>query len=139
MRLHTIPGLAGLLFMTACATVPIFEPREWTATVEPRGDADVRANVRAATAPGQTAVAINLAGGEGGATYPWHIHRGTCATGGAIVGDPGAYPVLQPTTAGAATATAHLRVQLVPGEDYHVNVHRSPQALDQIVACGDLR
>jgi hypothetical protein len=127
-------GLAG-----ACATVPILEPRDWNATVEPRGGSDVRANVRAASAPGQTGVAINLAGGEGGGSHPWHIHRGTCATGGAIVGDAGAYPVLRPTSAGAATATAHIRVQLVPGEGYHVNVHRSPQALGQIIGCGDLR
>jgi superoxide dismutase, Cu-Zn family len=123
----------------ACATVPIFEPREWSATVEPRGGSSVRANVRAGTAPGQTAVAINLAGGETGGAHPWHVHRGTCATGGDIVGDPAAYPILRPTSAGAATATAHIAVQLVPGESYHVNVHRSAQALGEVIGCGDLR
>jgi hypothetical protein len=55
------------------------------------------------------------------------------------VGDANAYPPLRPNTAGAATATAHIGVQLVPGENYHINVHRSPQALNQIVACGNLR
>lgn len=124
---------------SGCATVPLFEPAEYNAEVTPRAGSEARANVRVGTAPGQTAAAINLVGGEANATHPWHIHRGTCETGGAIVGDPAAYPPLRPTSAGAANATAHIRVQLVPGENYHVNVHRSPAALDQIIACGDLR
>jgi hypothetical protein len=128
-------ALAG----AACATMPVFEPQEWSAEVEPRGGSEVRANVRAASAPGQTAVAINLIGAETGGAHPWHIHRGTCASGGGIVGDANAYPVLRPTSAGAANATAYVRVQLVPGEPYHVNVHRSAQQLDQIIGCGDLR
>jgi len=139
MRVGTILGLAAAIFVMACATVPVYEPAEWNATVEPREGSDIRANVRVGTAAGQTAVGINMAGGEAGGTHPWHIHRGTCATGGPIVGDPGAYPALRPTTAGGATATAHIRVQLVPGEDYHVNIHRSPEMLNQIVACGNLR
>jgi hypothetical protein len=139
MRFGTAIVLAAVAAATACATVPIYEPREWNATLQPRGDSEVRATARAATGPGQTAVAINLIGGATGGTHPWHIHRGTCETGGPIVGDANAYPPLRPNTAGAATATAHIGVQLVPGENYHINVHRSPQALNQIVACGNLR
>ncbi len=139
MRFAYAPILAAIAMVTACATVPVYEPREWNADVQPVGDTEVRAAVRAVTAPGQTAVAINLAGGEAGATHPWHIHRGTCETGGPIVGDPAQYPPLRPTAAGGATATAHIRAQLVPGEDYHVNVHRSPELLQEVVACGDLR
>jgi hypothetical protein len=129
----------GALLAGACAAVPVFEPRDWNATVEPRGGSEVRANVRAGSLPGQTAVAINLVGGETGGAHPWHVHRGTCATGGPIVGDAAAYPVLRPNSAGAANATAAIGVQLVPGESYHVNVHRSAQALNQIIGCGDLR
>jgi hypothetical protein len=139
MRVSSALVVAAVAVAAGCATVPVFEPREWNAEVQPRDDSGVRATVRAASGPGQTAVAINLAGGEVGGTHPWHIHRGTCATGGAIVGNPAAYPPLRPTSAGAATATAHIRVQLVPGEDYHVNVHRSPEQLGQILACGNLR
>jgi hypothetical protein len=140
MRNQAARVLAALaITATACATVPILEPRDWSATVEPRGGSEVRANVRAGSAPGQTAVAINLVGGAGGGAHPWHIHRGTCATGGAIVGEANAYPILRPTSAGAANATALIRVQLVPGEAYHVNVHRSAEQLGQIIGCGDLR
>lgn len=123
----------------ACATVPVFEPRDWSATVQERGDSDVRANVRAASAAGQTAVSINLAGGESNGTHPWHVHRGTCGNDQGIVGDPSAYTPLRPNSAGAASATAHLAVQLVPDGAYMINVHRSPQALNEIIACGELR
>jgi hypothetical protein len=139
MRLGATLILASVAVAVACATVPIYEPREWNATLDPRADTGVRAAVRAATAPGQTAVAINMAGGTAGGTHPWHIHRGTCATGGGIVGDANAYPLLRPSAGGGASATAHIAVQLVPGEDYHVNVHRSPEALNEIIACGNLR
>jgi hypothetical protein len=139
MRYATLRIPAAVLLAAACATIPVHEPREWSATVAPRGDGEVRANVRVATAPGQTAVSINLAGGEPGGAHPWHIHNGTCASGGSIVGDPAAYPVLRPNSAGAASAIAHVGVQLVPGSSYHVNVHRSAQQLNQIIGCGDLR
>jgi hypothetical protein len=139
MRAGMVLALSAVSLAAACATVPVFEPRDWSATVEPRGGSEVRANVRAGSMPGQTAVAINMIGGATGGAHPWHVHRGTCATGGAIVGDAGAYPVLRPTSAGAANATARINVQLVPGESYHVNVHRSAQALNEIIGCGDLR
>jgi hypothetical protein len=32
-----------------------------------------------------------------------------------------------------------LSVQLIQGYDYHFNVHRSPEAMGDIIACGDLR
>jgi hypothetical protein len=139
MRFGTALVLSLAIGAGACATVPIFEPQEWNATVEPTAGNEARANVRAVTAPGQTAIAINLAGGAGGAAHPWHIHRGSCGSGGAVVGAMNAYPLLRPNSAGAATATALIRVQLVPGESYHVNVHQSEQAMNQIIACGELR
>jgi hypothetical protein len=138
MRYRNLALLTALGASAACAT-PLTEPSDWRASVEPRAGSDVRANVHATSVTGLTSSAINLIGGDSGGTHPWHIHEGTCATGGPIVGDPGAYPPLRPGQAGAATANARVRVQLVPGRDYHINVHRSPQALDQIIGCGDLR
>lgn len=139
MRTATAVTALVVSLGAACATAPIFEPRDWSATVQERGDSGVRANVRAASAPGQTAVSINLAGGQSNGTHPWHVHRGTCGNDQGIVGDPGAYPPLRPNSAGAASATALITVQLVPDGNYMVNVHRSPQALNEIIACGQLR
>ncbi|MBR9990486.1 MAG: hypothetical protein KFH98_12065 [Gemmatimonadetes bacterium] len=139
MRAGMVKVVGLTLLAGACATVPMYEPRDWSATVESRSGSDVRATVRAATASGQTAVGINLAGGQSGGTHPWHIHTGTCGSGGGIVGDAAAYPPLRPGSGGTASATALVGVQLIPGQSYHVNVHRSPQALGEILGCGDLR
>jgi hypothetical protein len=140
MRFHlfsTIAATAALL--AACATVPVMAPRELTATVSPRGDSEARASVRAVTGATTTVVAINFAGGVAGGTHPWHVHSGSCATGGPIVGEAGRYPPLRPGTGGTAAATTTINVVLAPGQNYHVNVHRSPEQLDQVIACGDLR
>jgi hypothetical protein len=139
MRSRSVLVVGLTCLAGACTTVPQYDTRDWRATLEERGDSNVRANATAASSPGQTDVSINLAGGQPGATHPWHVHIGTCADGGGIAGDPGAYPSLRPDPAGAASAMARLTVQLIPGDDYHVNVHRSPQALGDIIACGDLR
>jgi superoxide dismutase, Cu-Zn family len=73
-----------------------------------------------------------------GAARPWHVHFGTCATGGGIVGDPAAYPPLVTDTAGAATSNVLVRVGLDVNAPYHVNVHESEADLNTLIACGDL-
>jgi hypothetical protein len=139
MPIRTLFLLVAGAALAACATVPLFEPREWNATVQPRGEEQARASVRAVTTVNSTVAAINLAGGQPGATHPWHIHSGSCASGGPIVGDAGRYPPLRPGSGGTAAATATINVVLVPGQAYHVNVHRSPEQLAEIIACGDLQ
>jgi superoxide dismutase, Cu-Zn family len=138
MRFRNLALLMAVGVSAACATM-LYDPTEWTANVQPRAGTDVRANFSASSVTGVTSAAINMIGGTAGATHPWHIHDGTCATGGPIVGDAAAYPPLRPNSAGAATAQARVRIQLVAGRNYHVNIHRSPQALNEIIGCGDLR
>lgn len=69
---------------------------------------------------------------------PWHVHFGTCATGGGIVGDPASYTNLTATDDGTASADVVVAASLDPNQSYHVNVHYSDAQLDRIVACGDL-
>ncbi len=87
---------------------------------------------------GGTRANLTLSGGSAGGVHPWHIHEGTCSSGGPIVGDPSAYPVLQPDAGGNASATVALDVGLSTDADYHVNIHQSPDD-DTVVGCGDLR
>lgn len=68
---------------------------------------------------------------------PWHIHFGTCASGGDIVGDPASYTTLTATN-GSASADVVVAASLDPSQSYHVNVHYSDSQLGRIVACGDL-
>lgn len=129
---------ALLVIAGAAAGCTVIEPAAWTGTVQPRAGAEVEAAVQANTMWSNTAVAISMIGGEPGGQHPWHIHEGTCESGGGIVGDPDAYPPLAPDATGGATADARLRTHLMPDENYHVNVHRSPDAMGEIIACGDL-
>jgi hypothetical protein len=73
-----------------------------------------------------------------GSVRPWHVHFGTCATGGAIVGDPASYAPLVFDGNGAASATARVAFVLDPAIPYHINLHLSPSQLDTLIACGDL-
>jgi hypothetical protein len=86
-----------------------------------------------------TLVTLVLAGLPAGGPYPWHVHDGTCETGGPIVGDPTAYPPLMVGADGRAEANARLLgLKLNEAKKYHVNVHRSPTDLATIIACGQL-
>ena len=71
-------------------------------------------------------------------TRPWRVNYGTCASGGAVVGDASEYPRLSTDKNGDATSTAWVTVALDTTAAYHVNVHYSASELSRIIACGDL-
>jgi superoxide dismutase, Cu-Zn family len=96
------------------------------------------ASVHSMTA-GQQTVDLQISGGTAGATYPWHIHTGSCADGMTpIVGSPQLYTALGTSGDGTASLSANIPVTLDPAQRYHVNVHASPTDMGTIVACGDL-
>jgi hypothetical protein len=88
---------------------------------------------------GQQTVELQLSGATPGATYPWHIHSGSCSDGMTpVVGNPSLYTALGTGGDGTASLTATIPVTLDPAQRYHVNVHASPTDMGTIVACGDL-
>jgi Cu-Zn family superoxide dismutase len=90
-------------------------------------------------AAGQQTVALQISGGTAGATYPWHIHTGSCSEGmTSIVGSGQLYTALGTSGDGTASLTTNVPVTLDPAQRYHVNVHASPTDMGTIVACGDL-
>jgi hypothetical protein len=113
----------------------------WTATLEPKGDAQVRgtASVTAGASAGTMTVEVAITGGAKDGTHPWHVHAGTCATGGDIVGPPADYSPLKADGSGAATSTTTVNIAAPTSGDYHVNIHLSPEAMGTIVSCGDLK
>lgn len=116
---------------------------DWSAQLAARAGTDIRGSATVQTVvvegfAGTTAAAVTIGGAMTGARHPWHVHSGTCASGGPIMGDPQAYPVLMVGANGGASASADLAVGLDDDANYHVNVHRSPSDLGTIVACGDL-
>jgi len=102
------------------------------------GARQMRGSAGATTIGSETEVVVSITGGASGGQHPWHLHRGACGSGGAIVGSAGAYPVLRPDAGGRANETANLTVALSRGQRYHVNIHESSQDLGNILACAEL-
>ncbi len=111
----------------------------WTATLQGRsGFTGLSGTARAEVLSGQTTVNVQLQGATPGRLHPWHVHEGTCGSGGAIVGASSAYTPLQVASNGEAQGTARLNLALNEARDYHINVHASPGELGTIIACGNL-
>jgi hypothetical protein len=142
-------AVLGVLALAACSSSREETPSggfsvadvvgDWTAELQPVNASGVRGEVKLQSALAGMGVTISVAGAPGGARLPWHVHRGTCGSGGGIVGDASAYPVLEIDEDGTARVVTTVGTPLNEEQRYHVNVHRSPTELDVIVACGNLR
>ena len=87
---------------------------------------------------GTTSAVVKYAGDIAGATRPWHVHIGSCAKAGAVLGAPSAYTPLRVNAKGAAEGKAILRMALPDSGDFYVNIHESATNMGKIVACGEL-
>ena len=131
--------------VTGNADVDVESPMQtgeaWEARIAGRGSWSAITGNSRMTAGGGDAVtvSINIAGASSGGFHPWHVHDGTCASGGPIVGSPGAYGLLSVGADGRAQGNANLAgVKLNEAKNYHVNVHQSASQMGTIIACGDL-
>lgn len=131
--------LLGAALVAGCdLTTGSDEPR-WTAAVQPTPSfSGVTGTAEVSTSTTSSTARISLAGAAAGDAHPWHVHLGTCAAGGPIIGDPAAYPLLQPGADGRDAQIAVIGLVLTRGQPYFVNVHVSPDDLATTVACGDL-
>jgi hypothetical protein len=119
---------------------PTKQGEEWTVGLTGQGSfASVGGNAVARVIAGTTTITLNVTGGTPGGRHPWHIHSGTCAAGGPIVGEPSAYPPVVIGNDGKGTQNAQIQLQLNEGQRYHLNVHASATEMSTIVACGDLK
>jgi hypothetical protein len=85
-----------------------------------------------------TVISISLEGDTPGATRPWHVHSGSCAASGGVVGGGRAYMPLTIDAKGKATGKATIAVALPDTGAFYVNIHDAAAAMNVIVACGDL-
>ena len=111
----------------------------WSAMLQSTEGNSVRgsAAVVGVDANSRSRVVISLAGSRVNAMHPWDIHEGVCGGDGSIVGNSSLYPPVPIGSAGAATMSLELPIQLRSRSRYYVNVHEGP-ARRRIVACGPL-
>lgn len=119
-----------------------FDATDWSTQLSARAGAGVTGAASARSVgivggAGTSTATVEIQGANPGALHPWHVHTGTCATGGPIVGEANDYDVLQAGADGRDEQTAAISAGMDDNTRYHVNVHRSPSDLT-VIACGDL-
>jgi hypothetical protein len=112
---------------------------DWSTDLRAQNASGISGEVKLQSAVAGSGVTVSVSGAPAGAQLPWHIHRGTCASGGPILGEASAYPLLAVGEDGRARLATTIGSPLNERERYHVNVHRSMTEMNVIVACGDLK
>lgn len=112
---------------------------DWAASLTARNNSSVHGTAGVQSAVVGAAVHISISGATPGAVHPWHVHSGSCANSGGVIGSVGDYSVLTVGADGTASATVTIGAPLTEGNAYSVNVHRSVSELGTIIACGDLK
>jgi len=113
----------------------------WNATLMSMAGTQVTgtASAMAGSSAGTTMAEITISGAPANGEHPWHIHSGTCAGGGDIVGPATDYTPIKADASGNGTSMATVNIAAPTSGEFHVNVHMSPSDLKTIVACGDLK
>lgn len=110
----------------------------WTANINAMGGSGITGSALVRPTSGGASATVSISGAPANSTLPWHVHSGTCGSGGGVVGAASAYTPLAVGADGKATSTATITAALDTGAKYHVNVHKSATDMGTIVACGDL-
>jgi hypothetical protein len=130
----------GVLAALALSTPASARRRDWSATLAGKDGRKVTGSavVKPGASGAGSEVTVSLDGDTPGATRPWHIHAGSCARNGGVVGAARAYTPMLIDLKGHGSATAKLDVALSDTTTYYVNIHDASAAMQVIVACGDL-
>jgi hypothetical protein len=108
---------------------------KWRALLTPAAGSKVRGGAIAeARGSDSTRFTITIRDAAPDATYAWHMHSGTCASPGAVVGS--GYPELHSGPGGTAEAAVTLPVAPPSSGSYLVQVH-GPTGTP--ISCGELK
>ena len=141
MKRSTITSI--MLILTASSSLAHAMTRlhdSWDGLIVGKNGSKIRgvASMAAGKTDGTTLAEVKYKGDRAGVTRPWHVHIGSCAKGGPVLGDASAYSALRVAATGDAEGKATLRLALPDSGRYYVNIHESPTNMGTIVACGDL-
>lgn len=85
-----------------------------------------------------TDVSVMLMGDAASVTRPWHVHMGSCAKGGGVLGGGKSYTPITTDGSGHGMSKSTLPIATPDTGSYYVNIHESAGNMGKIVACGDL-
>ena len=141
MRRRVI-GTLVLLTLSSSSLVLAMAARHiaWDAMIMGKDGSKIRgiAEMVAGKSAGTTAVTVSYKSDTPGVTRPWHVHVGSCAKAGPILGGAAAYPPLKVGAAGTAEGKATLRLAVPDSGEFYVSIHDSPTNMSKVVACGDM-
>lgn len=131
------------LAVLAGGTLAAAADKEWKATLTPKNGSTVEGSAKVeAKGADSTKMEIKIKGGAAKTDYAWHMHSGSCAADGPVVGDKAAYPQLMTDSSGTASVEARLAVRPPASGEYSIHVHgmvADTMKPAPTVACGDLK
>lgn len=86
----------------------------------------------------KTAVTLKFERDVAGAERPWHVHHGTCAKAGTILGGAKIYPSIKVDAKGTGIAKLSLPIVFPDTGVFYLSIHESAANMSKVVACGDL-
>ena len=87
----------------------------------------------------QTRATIYVTHAPPKSVLPWHVHRGQCGKDEGIVGPANVYTPIHVGGNGEGQIAQTLPFATPTSGNYMVNVHKSPDELKTILACGNLQ
>jgi hypothetical protein len=116
-------GLA-LLAAGSTAALAVAGDKEWRADLMSKNGSTVVGSAEIdAKGTDSTRMEVKIKGGTARTEYAWHLHSGSCATDGPIVGDKMAYPKLMTDSSGAGEIDVNLAIATPVSGDHSVHVH----------------
>ena len=140
MKRLAISTVIVLLVASSAAADVVRRHIAWDGMVMGKGTSKIRGLIEmvGGKVAGTTSVEVSYTGDASNVTRSWHVHRGSCAKAGRMLGVVTAYPLLRVNATGAVKAKATLRVALPDTGSFHLDIHESSGATGTVVACGEL-
>ena len=140
-RTSLVAAAALLVLSSSVAFGLVLRHSEWAGAVKGLGGMKLHgsATVKPSADGKQTMVDFKIAGDVAGSVRPWHIHSGSCAKNGGVVGGGASYTPITIDKKGKGEGKATLAIVVPDTGSYYVNVHESAANMGHAVACGDLK
>ncbi len=140
MKTSAIASATVLVALSSSLAYGLVTRASWSGMVMGKDGSAIHGNATMVSGAdaNTTVVDVSLTGDVASTTRPWHVHIGSCAKGGGVLGGGRAYTPLAGDAKGASSSKATLAIAVPDTGSYYVNVHESSANMGKIVACGDL-